>query len=395
MPMNLKATLDYEVDTVWVTWDAEDVSFTRYEVRISDLRACTHNIREHLKKLQKLDLPNDRSDYDFYQPILGPLAHEGARLYDVLMSGNPDDPLSAVDAAEFREWFEDTVIGDDASWHIHVVHPENASFVVPWGLIFTPPPDGDIDSLDPGPDGLSRFWSIVHRSSCSVVTPPDEIEPDKKGRPNVILSAFMEGDHHLTSHKIEQITEPDIRERLDEVISDTPDAAQDRVNEFNAYDQFWYLWLNPDGGGNAGSLQKIDAEHFENALKNGEDKLDRVVFLLLDGDAVIRQDRGVSWLSAALKFGRSGLIAVEADIDNEKLRCFGWSILRHILTSRRPFTEAITEARRALWPHSLLYGVYCNPSDAYSDPPDRETIAAMDRYMRAMNFEVHEWGENQ
>ena len=386
----LRASLEYDSKYVSVTWSADSptpIEFERYEIRLADLADCTSKIRQQLDRLQTM-APAVGQTYDQFRPILRDLANAGADLYTLLMTGIEDDELSALAAAEFRQWFEKTVNTDvHSNWRIHFIHPEHAGLIVPWGLVSTPSNSAS-DEMTGAPEDLNRFWSGIHRVSCSVVT-HDEIAPDEMERSNVRLSAFMEMEKSLESQTIESIKEPQIRERLERHVPETPKDAAHLAKSLKNFDQFWYFWLDANTPPDDYSESRITAEHLQTELASGAERRDRIVFVMLDGDAVIRKDRGPSWLAAALKFGRSGLLAVEADIKNAELQCFGWSILRHVVGSGKPFMEAMAEARTKLWPHSLLFGIYCDPSDVYSHPPDEATIRAMDAYIKTMGFQVY------
>ena len=389
----LRASLDYERKYVSVTWSVDgsnDEPFERYEIELQKLSESTDKIRQTLDRLQSMPLAK-QGDFAPYRSTLVQLADAGTELYELLMTGNEDDPLSGPAAKEFREWFEDEVLGsgDDIDWRIHFVHPDNADLIVPWGLVCTPDTVSDSGA---SPDDFPGFWSLAYRATCSVVARSTLPENSMK-RTDVRLSAFMEDGSVHTSHTVNQAAdETKDRDRLYKVLVPSADEVLERVRSLRSYDQFWYFWLEPDSEiSSKGDRSLISAEDLLEHM-GGSAPQDRIVFLLLDGDAVIRKDRGPEWLSAALKLGRSGLVAVEADITNEELRCLGWSILRHVLSEGISFVQAMEEIRLRLWPHSMLYGVYCDPSEAYADPPDKNTIAVMDEYMTNMGYRIHNGG---
>lgn len=384
----LRAVLDYEEDGVRVTWSTkypEETEFEWYVILQEDLRRCTTNIRRELDKLQEMEPAGGADDLSRFRDVLRSLARQGADLYEVLLTGKDQDdsPINQRVATKFRAWFEETVRDDpDVRWRIQFVHPQSAEFIVPWGLVFTPPKDGDFDSLGYVPGDFRQFWSVRHRAACSVVT-PRKVGDGPEARDNVAVSAYLEMGGALLKQSVKPAGHSEDED--DPVIADDSSEAKRISRRLRRYDQFWYFWLDPEP-----EFQQHKAHELENILATNRLRDDRIVCVLMDGDAVVRTDRGPGWLSATLRLGRSGLIAAESDINNPALKCFGWSILRHVASQERPFMDAVMEAREQLWPHSLLYGVYCDP-EMFPSPPDTRRIGVVDDILKTMDLTIYSW----
>lgn len=382
----LQMALEHDEDFLMVHWsipharergarEGEDgYAWAPYYVSKESVEGPSGRIRKHLQDLQDLewDSSSPTALSDAYAPILARLIDAGCRLHDGILEGIDDDSKEA--AKPFQEWFKHNVLAKDAKvdWRIEVAHSTHREFIAPWALACTPISRAELASLDPRSYAdYDRFWGarfqVYVRSASERKTDQDEIIGDHIG-----LACVLELDEQVVA-EVGKWQEND-RRGLEDHFGWDRDTFQRIKRDQISHHLFWYLSLSHSGG----AVKLIDADLVErvkqrNLSASGKDPV-RVVIMLIDGDAIVRGDRGTKWLDSALNLGRAGLIAVEADIDNKRLRHFGWKILEHVLLSGKPLLDGVDEARAKYWPLGLLYGVYCDPVHTRVDPPPRGMI---------------------
>lgn len=356
-------------------------SWNGYYVSSHTIDGLGRMIREHLQSLQGIDwkLDNLTSSAAQYGPILAQLAGAGQSLHAAIMRGVEGDDLSEMRANKFRAWFEkDVIAAPVGAWRIEVVHTTYSKQIAPWGLAFTPTKKEAIAALDPAnPDDYSNFWAA--RFKLAVRGSAIDPENNERDGSQIGLACVLELDSSAVT-QIESWDRPGESDNFQRHIRWDRDGYQDLAKQNSRNDLFWYISLQADGGAFRLGREKIDPIDLD--ANRGRSNQDRVVLMMLDGDAVIRNDRGHDWIERALNIGQSGLIAVEADIRNPQVRHYGWRVLQTILMSRLPLIDAVAKIRREHWPLALLYGVYCSPVHVAVTPPPEDTIHKIDEWLR-------------
>lgn len=380
-PKTLQVVLDAMDDKVRANWSMPEQNrhWDSYSVSASDLSQRAHEIHQCLQELE--DINWEDSAEAILIPILRRLADAGSGLYQSLLTGHPNDPQSRRSAQNFRGWFEREVIPSAfGTWRIQVVHKSYEAPIVPWGLTFTPlSEDRSIDKLTASYEDLGNFWSISYLLACRGILSNQSHNLDQK-RDTASIVVTVELDNRSFANYHREVQSNINFDILREHLSNSPDSIEELSSHYRSFDIFWYVCLDAESGNYL--LQGEEIGNEEIARLEEQIDRDKVVVMLLDGDAVIRGDRGGRWIDAMLKVGRSGLIAAETDIRNPSLRHFGWEFLKFILHRKEPLITAISEARREFWPKSLLYGVYCDPLHVYFDPPPEEDIDLVDRFLK-------------
>lgn len=384
----LRMALEHDDDNLMVHWSIPDgrarsavegengYSWAPYYVSKASIEGPSTLIRKHLQDLQGLawDTNAPTALADTYAPILARLIDAGSKLHDGIMEGIDDDSKEA--AKPFQDWFKRNVLSPDAkaNWRIEVVHTTHREFIAPWALACTPISRAELAKLDPRKYGdYDRFWGARFQVSVRGVKESNAESDDIIGD-HIGLACVLELDEQAVA-EVGKWHDKDVdRQSVQDHFGWDRDTFQRIKRDQVSHHLFWYLSLRHNGG----AVKLIDADLVErvkqrNLSPTGRDAV-RVVIMLIDGDAIVRNDRGTKWLDSALTLGRAGLIAVEADIDNKRLRHFGWRILEHVLLCGKPLLEGVSEARAEFWPLGLLYGVYCNPVHTKVDPPPRGMI---------------------
>lgn len=408
--------LRYENDLVEVFWSVrggervrgarpnegeEGFRWEGYYVRVAVLDGVSKMIREALQDLQRLDwnidvlqAPDEAfaelfgETAEHYRPVLGRLLSAGQELHNAILRGMDAEAEPA--AAKFRAWFEREMANAPPGYlQIDVAHTSFEKTIAPWALACTPMKREEVEALNPlDPDGYSNFWGSRFGLAVRGIDDQDE-DPEVVDGGSMGLACALELDE--TAFASIEEWDSGKRTRMDDHIGWDLRGYNRLARQYESRHVFWYISLQHDGGsyklgqsplGSSDLSANRSVHKVKNALSKDGDGQVRIVLMMLDGDAVIRNDRGADWLEKALALGRAGLIAVEADIDNPQLRHFGWRLLRHVLTSGKSLRDAMNDARRTFWPLALLFGVYGSPLNAKVAPPPKPTIASIDNFLK-------------
>ncbi|MBY0564247.1 MAG: hypothetical protein K2P58_08675 [Hyphomonadaceae bacterium] len=355
-----------------------------YYVSASLIDRLGETIRDHLHELQALDwVVTDegvKGEVTRCKAILGQLIDTGRELHAAILRGLDGDDLSMKRAERFREWFNKNVLSAPAgTWRIEVIHAKYSRTIAPWALACVPMRREDMAQLDPRkPDQYSDFWGARFKLAVRGNTRDARDGSDTRDGGNMRLACVLELDEYAVTQM--ESRRPGEAERMRDHLGWDKDGYVELAQKHMRKDLFWYVSLQADKGSFVIGKDAISSSDLaENSTLNAN--TDRIVLMLLDGDAVIRGDRGPDWLRHALALGRSGLIAVETDIRNNRIKHFGWYILRDILTSEKPLLDAMSAARRKFWPLGLLYGIYCSPVHTAVMPPPAQTIRQVDDWI--------------
>ena len=391
-PKTLQVVLEHTEGRVNIHWRNldEESDWDPYFVSERNLNRLALEIREHLSKLQALNWEGfDKWDAeqksDSFGVILKELAATGEDLYYELFTGFRGDPQSEQDAREFRKWFEETVVpAKEGTWRIQIIHTNYAKAIVPWGLVFTPNKKTE-DAAAPTYERYKNFWCSSFRLACrgAFLEDVDEIEDRRDGERTKVAVVIERNEDQIAKFEHSAINKKTERlhgKRGDYIAHDKREFKRIATNQ-KRNDVYWYISLKSDGG--EYSLGGQSLGHHEISLSYQHSAEDRIIIMLVDGDAVIRNDRGPQWVKSALEVGRAGLIAVETDIENPQLKFFGWSLLKFLIEAlaKHPLIEAMEIARKEFWPRSLLYGVYCNPLHVYLHDYPNDIIDFIDGLM--------------
>ena len=373
-------------DCIRVRWALENVTpeeqealqgMGDYRIPLSKLAESSDAVREKLEDLEDCDWSETEEARDGRNLRLRNLARAGIDLYETLMQGDPEHRVSLKTAKAFRRWFEETVLPVPDDWRIQVVHQEYDAPVIPWGFVYAP--TGESLPAEGGQNGeaYDGFWALRFRLACRGINRMDADRKYNKRDPveaKLALTLNIDEDDVNAYGKGNIGDKEDVRERLSRDVA----TFEKFPRAYSEYDIFWYIFLNK---GESGGYRLADREIDDALIERLTDMIGNLMIMFLDGNAVIRGERGVKWVHAMLQLGRTGLIASETDIKNEQLDGFGWSMWKSILESERPLIEAIDAARREFWPKSLLYGIYCDPLNIYFAPPPEQEIGKADRFM--------------
>lgn len=337
-----------------------------------------------------------------YSDAMRRLASAGMKLFNVLASGNEDDQKSVRIADSFRAWFfEHVADSGEGAFEIEVLYTDTPvnegtrrAEVWPWGLMFTPLSEEAFAALDPtDPSSFNRFWcqryALAVRSGSQTSTGLTPRRGD-----NVRIRVVLEGKAYNTVETSRVAARANSRGRAGGLGDFATQQEFFALNK-REYDQLQresiyareddvFLYISLQSQRDASERGGVDAPAVKQMTKSG----DKMMLILLDGDAVIRGDRGVSWLETVMQLGENGLIAVEADITNPVLKFYGWKILREVMEVREPLVQAIRKVRVANWPLGLLYGLYCNPLHVYVDPPPKNDIERIQEHMNFLRDEL-------
>lgn len=392
-PKILRMDLHHEGNHVEVTWrhmgdapsdveGAEGYQWPGYYVSSQTIDGLGKMIREHLQALQGVDwnLTDLNASSEAYAPILADLVGAGQSLHAAILRGVEGDELSEQRATVFRKWFDKNV-RDKSGWRIEVVHASFSKQIAPWALACAPIARDQLAAVDFQDAAALPFWGTRFKLAVRGVSNEPEVEEDRDGS-QMGLACVLELGATMVM-EIEDKWDVAEKEGFRNHIRWDRAGFNELAKAYIREDIFWYVSLRADGGSfRIGDqyIKPIDLD-LNKPRARGPDDEKRVVLMLLDGDAVIRHDRGADWLKRALELGRSGLIAVEADIRNTQVRHFGWKILKYILLSKLPLLEAMSAARREFWPLGLLYGVYCSPLHVAITPPPEDRIENVDKWL--------------
>lgn len=397
-PRTLRMDLRHDNDSTEVFWSVpgraprdreakpgeEGWTWDGYYVSASLIDQLGETIRDHLHELQALDwvVSSDgvKGDVAACKATLGRLIDAGRELHAAILRGLEGDELSMKRADRFREWFVKNVLAaPPGAWRIEVIHAKYSRTIAPWALAYVPMRREEMAQLDPrDPDQYSGFWGARFKLAVRGNTRDARDGSDTRDGGNMRLACVLELDEYAVTHM--ESRRPGEAERMRDHLGWDKDGYIELAQKHIRRDLFWYLSLQADKGSFVIGKDAITSSDLaENSTLQAN--TDRVVLMLLDGDAVIRGDRGPDWLRQALALGRSGLIAVETDIRNSQIRHFGWQILRDILISEKPLLDAMSDVRRKFWPLGLLYGIYCSPVHTAVMPPPAQTIRQVDDWI--------------
>ncbi|MEQ1817808.1 MAG: hypothetical protein ABL871_04295 [Terricaulis sp.] len=364
----------------------EGFAWSGYFVSSPVIDGLGETIRKHLQALQGIDwdLNNQAASADAYGPILAQLISAGQELHGAIFRGDQGDELSKPRADKFAAWFTKHVLNAPVgAWRIEVIHVKFSKLITPWALACVPMSKTAVATLDPSnPDDYGNFWGA--RFKLAVRGSARDMKEEREGRDgrDFRLACVLELDDFAVTH-IESSGPPGEDMRLRHHIGWDRAGYTALAKRHRSNDLFWYISLKADVGAFVLGKEEISPSALEDNRSLVSDT-DRVVLMMLDGDAVIRGDRGPDWLKKALEIGRSGLIAVEADIRNPQVHHYGWRVLKHVLKSQEPLLDAMAYARRECWPLGLLYGIYCSPVHAAAAPPPEPTIKMVDKWLETV-----------
>lgn len=403
----LQAVLEHAGDKVSVHWSVPSTNrdWDPYFISERELNRIAREVRDKLSSLQACDWGDiekwdDTKCRESYGEILQDLAFAGEDLYEALLTGFRNDVQSEQEAKHFRTWFEENVTPVDKKgyWRIQIIHTNIAKATVPWGLVFTPRAERTehFKQLWSYED-FSDFWCISYQLACRgpFLEEADELQEKRDGTMAKIAVVIERDEYDVDEfqHVGNTSQERAILDKRADYIAHNKREFRRHASQQLSRDVFWYISLRANGGSYKLGGQTLG---YQDALK--ETGSDRIILMLVDGDAVIRNDRGPLWVKACLDVGPAGLIAVEADIDNPQLKFFGWKLLKTVLGPNttqsvasasvsgeleeqepsHPLIFAMENARRQLWPLSLLYGVYCNPLHVYLSPAPMQVFSFVD-----------------
>ncbi len=328
-------------DTIVVAWqvqeDGGDV-FDDYEVSRSQLDNASKAVRAVLE-----DYPAalGKGDEELAK-TLHTLAKQGQELFNALVSPAPSASSATRAAANtFRDWFEANVRGSpEGKWRIEILTTDTSN-VYPLGFAFTPPEGWSPGEKDVSYDTYSAFWS------CSFQLCTYHIERHAPRQTDLDLlsksvSLYVEKyDDSFRKYTEEYKT----NEAKTDKLYLTREQMIGGAETYYDWHHIMYVLLRHDG--KEPRLTAIPRTLHEHSLR----------FVLLDGDAVIRGDRGKNWPEAMLKGAWDGVIAIETDLPNHDNGFPGWDFLKAAVGA--PLMESLLRVRRETWPAGLMYGIYC------------------------------------
>lgn len=393
----LRMDLRHQNENVEITWSVTGrtpkgadpkegepgFSWDGYFVSAGNIDRLSESIRKHLQDLQALDWTVSENgvagDAAAFRPILTRLIEDGRDLHASVLHGVDGEPKSQRRSAAFRAWFDEHVVGaPTGSWRIEVVHAKFSKSIAPWGLAWVPMTMDAVAKLDASkPEHYANFWGARFKSAVRGIT--TDIKEATDERRNVRLACVLELDNLAVTQMESRSQRPGEADGIRMHLGWDREAYQALAERHKHYDLFWYLSLQADAGSFVIGEDQISSADLD--INKTNNNADRVVLMMLDGDAVVRGDRGPDWVKKALDIGKSGLIAVEADVRNPQVRHFGWRILRDVLQSQEPLLDAMARARTKWWPLGLLYGIYCSPVHASVTPPPQATIEQVDKWI--------------
>lgn len=377
IPYTLRAMVRHDNESVSLEWaveghpDAEELEFEPYLVAQARLYDSGDKIRTTLDSLQASLTGTNEDISPETQKHLRQLAWDGAEFYDVVTTGRAGDNASRLRADDFRTWFEEEVLPTEhGKWRIQVEHENFSAKVLPWGLIFPPPERGSIDDLSDMNYDLFRFWCMSYFLACSGPT-QQEAASNIRSAEQFLMAAIIELDNNQVEEYCRTGTANRALERdeINTVFGSSSRNLRHIASQTSDQSRFWYISLKAKDGAYQLGKNELLENNFINPSELGV-REGGVGMVLLDGDAVIRGDRGSDWVRRILHAPQTGMIAVETDITNPALRFGGWDFLQSIICQEEcPFLWALHTSRKDFWPFSLLYGVYSNPLYLVPAPP--------------------------
>jgi hypothetical protein len=340
-----------------IAWQVEnsDLRFGSYHVDASRLDDASRKTRDALNQI-----PASLFEASLLPEVLFGLASAGIDLYDAIMSGAAKRPNSPATAASFRAWFESTVItAPVGEWRIEIVL-EFQEKIYPLGYCYCPRQNWEKNRGKVNFDDYVDFWcnglQLSTYSSLPLDVDVPELESEYKS-----ISILVEKDDGSFGKYIEEANPPRVFR--------APEDVSEYLQDNPGYHHIIYVLLQADGA---------DFLSHRDIPKNVND--DSLRFVLLDGDAVVRGDRGDDWPNLILSGRWNGVIAAETDLPDYAAGFPGWEFLK--ATLGRPLQETLLEARRSTWPGSLMYGVYCRLQFWYVNPPPKNDLKHLDEILQ-------------
>ncbi|MEO0697714.1 MAG: hypothetical protein AAFY84_16635 [Pseudomonadota bacterium] len=382
----LRAVIDkprHEDGVAGIRWTnlSSNRTFDEYFLDVEQLKRATARIRQALHKLQ--ESLNGPLSIDAPEP-LQELALCGVDLYQYLMTCSARRMGHEEAAVTFRSWFETEILPNPESWRIEFVI-RDVENIVPWGLVFSPRPGLDIKQLGTAFPDYEAFWCHSFNTAVFHKLPDRSRAYQTVAADKYIFSLLVEysdqpilqldGQSRSSELSRKKQMEKDRHEaQLDHRVFDYNEQAREFLGMYdNKTRHFLYMSLQAE----ADAYEHDSIRDLKEEIPDGE------LFLLLDGDAVIRGDRGDDWLHTLFDTDWSGLVAAETDIKNPSLHFAGWEFLEALLTHASPLHAMLHKARRDFWPASLLYGLYCDPMKLNIEDPPPEDFVRVHRALKA------------
>ena len=381
-PRTLLCRLDH-TSPGWVAMSWEDSKTKKtwkYMIDREPLRRIAKEIRGEPDedappgKLEALESLSGRfkAEGEDVSAALYALARAGAELHKAAL-GELGRKNPKTDPKPFREWFNANVLNAaPGAWRIVMIHKSlDTEVVVPWGLAFALRKDRDgederIEEMEPTSDGMSGFWCMKYAASVVGANyMPGNQQMQLKASQTKVGIVIEVGDYALDAH-----SHADLSYSLEDLgyVIDNRDKLRKHAYAFRQQNNFFYVSLNAEGG----VYQLTDGPFEGGDLVRETQRIEQghMVFAMLDGDCVIRGDRGKEWIEKLLMRSDRGVFAVETDVSNPQYRFFGWTFMRDALTAGDALIDGVAKARHKHWPRSLLYGLYCTPLQAAMVPPE-------------------------
>lgn len=376
-PRTLLCRLDH-TSPGWVAMSWEDSKTKKtwkYMIDREPLRRIAKEIRGEPGedatpgKLEALESLSGRfkAEGEDLSAALYALARAGAELHQAAL-GEKGRKNPITDPKPFREWFNANVLNAaPGAWRIVMIHKSlDTEVVVPWGLAFALREDERIEEMEPTSDGMSGFWCMKYAASVVGANyMPGNQQMQLKASQTKVGIVIEVGDYALDVH-----SHADLSYSLEDLgyVIDNRDKLRKHAYAFRQQNNFFYVSLNAEGG----VYQLTDGPFEGGHLVRETQRIEQghMVFTMLDGDCVIRGDRGKEWIEKLLMRSDRGVFAVETDVSNPQYRFFGWTFMRDALTAGDALIDGVAKARHKHWPRSLLYGLYCTPLQAAMVPPE-------------------------
>jgi len=322
-----------------------------YKISRENVKSTSAKSRIALQQL--VEVVDSGKSQDDYKDQLRSLARAGMDLYYAIMTG-----VSGTDemATEFEAWFREKTAKSDQKFRIDVIFDGEA--LAPWGLVFSPIPDGDLARSGGSPKEYENFWCMAHRLSCY---PESQIVEDGEEPPIVdgqVTELFVALDGGL-------------RDQTDPYLATYTVTSRERMeyrskHAFN-FHQLIYVNLPTSDGELIIGAERMPPDVF----KSMGHFIQHYSIIIVDRTAVIYGPNGKKWIEA-FHNKWDGFIGVEADIpDNEYMKLFGLRLVKDLVSCATKFEDAVSKIRVRHWPASLAFGLYCNPSRLFISPsPD-------------------------
>lgn len=322
-----------------------------YKISRDNVDSASRKSRMALQELVEA-IEADKPDDD-YKEHLRNLARAGMEIYYAIMTG-----VSGTEdmAAEFEAWFRNEEATSEQKFRIDVIFDGEA--LAPWGLTFSPIPDGDLARCGGSPEEFENFWCMAHRLSCypeSQIVEEGEEPPVVDGQ---ITELFVALDGSL-------------RDQTDPYLATYTVTSRERMeyrskHAFN-FHQLIYVNLPTNDGELVIGPERMPPDVF----KSMGHFIQHYSIIFVDRTAVIYGPNGRNWIEA-FHNKWDGFIGVETDMpENEYIRLYGLRLVKDLVSCSEKLEDAVSKIRVRHWPASLAFGMYCNPSRFFISPsPD-------------------------